>query len=271
MCEVCDAKNRLLFTCRDLREAGQADLAIKFEGFVEIVRSRVYEADNPDKNRQKKVKMLDLANSFAQGYMPMSEEVFLSKINSFHLPNDDSFSMREAMKEAMIDLFIIYRNRLPWALYGGYVFMVTRPNIHVAERLPDLKLLLPDDLPWECVDAVWHGFPPATALYMHILSVINRKTGTVPLHGCGCNHYMPPINDPDRVLMKIVYPKPDDIVIETEVPLSHCLNAIETLVQETFVLFGETTKSLQHFVRNSLDSDDPTEASQLQPELGFTL
>jgi len=246
MCIVCDSKKRLLMVCDCLDEVGQSDLSLKFQAFIDIVRGRVYDDENKDRNCAMKAKMLDMATSFAEGYMPISKSEFLAKINAFNLPNDSSFSLRKSMRTAMIELFDVYENRLPWALYGGYMFMVTRPNVHVAERLPDLKSLLPDDLPWECVDAVWHGFPPATALYMHILSVINKRTHTVPLHGCGCNHYLPPIQEPGIAKMTVVYPEPADIVEETEVPLSHCLNAIETLVRETFVLFGETTKSINH-------------------------
>ncbi len=247
MCTVCNSKNSLLAVCDQLDSVDQSDLALKFRAFVDIVRGRIYNEDKST-NCQMKAKMIDLATAFAKGYLPISRIDFVDKINSFDLPQDSTLPLRQSMRTAMIDLFDIYRNRLPWALYGGYMFMVTRPNVHVAEKLPELKALLPDDLPWECVDAVWHGFPPATALYMHILSVINRRTRTVPLHGCGCNHYLPPIVEPDIEKMLVLYPQPVDIIEETEVPLSHSLNAIETLVQETFVLFGDTTKSIKHHV-----------------------
>ncbi len=253
MCIVCDAKNGLLSVCKRLDGANQSDLALKFRAFIDIVRGRIYDEKDKERNCAMKVKMLELATEFAKGYMPISKSDFLAKINLFNLPEDESFHLRHSMRLSMLDLFDVYGNRLPWALYGGYVFMVTRPNVHVAERLPELKAMLPDDLPWECVDAVWHGFPPATAIYMHILSVINKHTRTVPLHGCGCNHYLPPIQEPDLAQMMVVYPEPDDIIEETEVPLSHCLNAIETLVRETFVLFGETSKSIRHQI-SSADS-----------------
>lgn len=251
MCVVCDAKSNLMSVCEELKGAGQPDLALKFEAFIEIVSGRIYDQENRELNSRMKAKMFDLASSFARGYLPILRPDFLAKIDRFNLPKDSSIQLRKAMRRAMIDLFDVYGNRLPWALYGGYMFMVTRPNVHVAERLPELKSLLPDDLPWECVDAVWHGFPPATALYMHILAVINRHTGTVPLHGCGCNHYLPPIQKPGAAQMLVIYPRPTDIIEETEVPLSHCLNAIETLVWETFVLYGETTKSLRHHVSSA--------------------
>ncbi len=246
MCKVCDAKNALADVCEQLDMFGQSDLALKFQNYSEIVRSRTYDIENKERNSDLKVRMLDLARQFATGYMPVTKDKFHQRICQFNIGHKGAGEIRFGMKNAMIELFSIYGNRLPWALYGGYMFMVTRPNVHVAERLPELKHLLPADLPWECIDAVWHGFPPATALYIHILAVINRHTGTVPLHGCGCNHYLPPIKDPGTTIMQIVYPQPEDILAETEVPLSHCLTAIETFVLETFVLFGETTKSLQH-------------------------
>ncbi len=246
MCIVCDARNDLLAICNRLDDEGQADLALKFRAFIEIVGSRTYDVKDAERNRSMKVEMFNLATQFAKGYTKTTFDCFAKKLNSFDLPKDEDSMLRNSMKFAMIDLFTIYGNRLPWALYGGYMFMVTRPNMHVAERLPNLKELLPSDLPWECVDAVWHGFPPATAIYLHILSIISKHTGTVPLHGCGCNHYLPPVRKPNWERTLIVYPQPEDIIEETEVPLSHCLNAIETLVQETFVLFGETSKSIKH-------------------------
>jgi len=246
MCIVCDAKNRLFAQCEKLEAAQQGDLALKFRAFADLISSRTYDAENANRNREIKIKMLDLATRFAAGYMPITVASFQRKLDRFKLPGDDSFHLRLGMRSAMADLFSVYGNRLPWALYGGFMFMASRPNLHVAERLPDLRHLLPEDLPWECVDAVWHGFPPATALYLHILSVINSFTGTVPLHGCGCNHYLPPVRKPGRAEMLIAYPRPADIVTETEVPLAHCLVSIEALVQETFVSLGPTTKALQH-------------------------
>lgn len=252
MCTICDSRKKLLSVVDQLTSSGQPDIALKFTAFSEIVSNRTYHQDSSE-DKKIKLQMFTLATSFAEGYMPISREDFLGRINFFVLPDDESADIRQSMKSSMIELFDMYGSRLPWALYGGYMFMVTRPNVHVAERLPDLRQLLPEGLPWECIDAVWHGFPPSTALYLHVLSVINKHTGTVPLHGCGCNHYLPPIISPDRALMNITYPAPQDIIAETEVPISHCLTAIETLVLETLQQFGSTTKSLAHQVATTPD------------------
>jgi len=254
------SRKKLATVAAQLDKYGDGDIAIKFESFGDIVLAATYDSDEA-RDGSMKQKMLDLAVSLAEGYLPISKQDFLVKLDGFDLPVDESGKTRRGMKDVMVSLFQIYGNRLPWALYGGYMFMVTRPNLHVAERLPDLKALLPADLPWECVDAVWHGLPPATSLYLHILAVINRYTGTIPLHGCGCNHYLPPIERPDDPRMKVLYPPPKDVRIETEVPVSHMLLAIESLVRGLPHEIGETEKSLRHHVSKAHDVEHPhTEA-----------
>lgn len=265
MCAVCDAKNALKKVIEEL-EASAADIAGHFTALIDYVTNggHAYSADR-DENAHLKVRIFTLATEFARGFLPTTSEAFMAKIEAFDLPRDSHYEVRQGMKKAMVELYGHYGNRLPWALYGGYMFMASRTNITVAERLPDIRDQLPSDLSWECIDAVWHGYPPSTVLYLDILSVINRHTRTVPLHGCGCNHYLPPVPLPDAdAAIRIEYPAPvgDNIRIETEVPVAHAILAIESLVRGLPHALGTSDKALNHHA----DKGAKTLVRQLIPE-----
>ncbi len=250
MCTLCNAKNALGTAVSRLNDAGSPDIASKFAAFVDHVSASQY-ADDPAVSKKIKVRCLNSALRLCEGYMPTDRKAFELKIDEFRASSTAgtvAIRIRDGMRVAMLELFDLYGMRLPWALYGGYMFMVTRPNLHQAERLPELAPHLPEGLPWETIDAVWHGLPPATSLYLHILSVINRHTGTIPLHGCGCNHYLPALPGQGDPKMMVVFPAPtpDQVVTETEVPVSHMLLAIESLARGLPHALGETDKSLNH-------------------------
>jgi hypothetical protein len=243
MCDMCDAKRGLIAVISQINDSGSSDIGDKFSGLIETVGTSVY-AENKEESRAIRLRILSLATAFAKGYIPMKQKAFEERLGEFPLPVD-GHRIRLGMRNAMEELFGLYQHRLPWALYGGYMFMASRPNLYVAERLPELGHLLPQDLPWECVDAVWHGLPPCTTLYLHVLAVINRHTGTIPLHGCGCNHYLPPVRDPGDPSMCVRYPEPTDIIAETEVPVSHMLLSIESLARGLPHAMGMTEKALR--------------------------
>lgn len=244
MCVVCDAKNKLRAVIGQINASGSRDIGDKFSGLIDTVSENTYAKDGAE-NTRIKIRIYKLATSFAQGYLPLRRKDFEIRLGQFPMPTD-GHRIRRGMRNAMEELFGIYGARLPWALYGGYMFTASRPNLHIAERLPELSALLPEDLPWECVDAVWHGLPPCTTLYLHILAVINRHTGTIPLHGCGCNHYLPPVKDPGDPNMLVRYPEPTDIIAETEVPVSHMLLSLESLARGLPHAMGVTEKALKH-------------------------
>lgn len=234
MCKKCDLTNALKGA------EGLEDIHEKMLGFRDFVGAQEYPSD------EMRAEIWGLAATFALGYLIVKDRL---PVERFMYPRDEWSTLRQGMVHAVEEIYKRFGNRLPWAFYGGYLFMAARPNPSVAERLPELKHLLPEDLPWECVDAVWHGLPSATNLYMHLMSFFSKHAGTVPVHGCGCNHYMPPMpkggdSDP-RCIIEWPF-NYDDLVAETEVPVAHMLVAIESLARGLPHSLGESEKSLRH-------------------------
>lgn len=90
-----------------------------------------------------------------------------------------------------------FGNRLPAIMYNTLAFAGTREDPHMEVRIPDIE----DDLikligsDWIAADTVLHAMPKCSKLNLHTLSLINKATGSVLMHGCGCNHVVPAMGE----------------------------------------------------------------------------
>lgn len=90
-----------------------------------------------------------------------------------------------------------FGNRLPAIMYNTLAFAGTREDPHTEVRIPDIE----DDLikligsDWIAADTVLHALPKCSKLNLHTLSLINEATGSVLMHGCGCNHVVPAMGE----------------------------------------------------------------------------
>lgn len=255
MCSVCEWKKSARASAGRLEKTNAVicgspvsldDIAQKISGMIDHVDGATYHAVD-EINKGIKTRLLALVTEFSDGYARMAEEWTEDRFRgALHIPCDGYRDLRDSTVSAVWALYQKFGARFPWAFYGGYLFMAARPNPSVPERLPELATLLPKGLSWECIDAVWHGLPPATTLYMEVLRIFSEKMGMIPLHGCGCNHYLPPV--PDRsTAWKIACPpmSEDRVVEETEVPVAHMLVALENLVRGLPHSLGESSKSIR--------------------------
>lgn len=217
------------------------DIALKFEALPDAIGPVAYSPDKSESGRIK-IQVYEHAAALARGYLLVDDGL---PVDTFQYPSDDHAPVRRGLVDAVSEIHGRFGSRLPWAFYGGYLFLASRENLTLPERLPDVARLLPGNLPWQTVDAVWHGLPTATRLYMGLLTVFSRRTGRIPLHGCGCNHYLPPIREDDRFRVECPEIPASEIAAETEVPVSHFLVQLELLARGLPNDLGLSHKALE--------------------------
>lgn len=241
MCAKCDQHKKQQYI---LQNAGHVDIAEIFA----TTRKR-YKDSRKTYPLLDFVSLLDLVLQLEGGYASMvpgqCRARYLDGFDVGSVPNDEHHQDRVNLAQAVLDLYSQFGARLPWHFYGGYLSLAVRKsNITVAERLPDLAESFPSDLDWRIVDAVWHGLPPVTALYLNILQTFVGRVGRPPLHDCGCNHMIPPRPDGTWTLSA---PPLGDIVEITEVAVVRILAAMRDIVLwNDCELFGITSKRLRH-------------------------
>lgn len=242
MCAKCDQHKKQQ---KILREAGHGDIAEIFA----TTRGHLKDLKENHPSLPLEI-LLDLVLQMEGGYASMVPGQCRARyLDGFDVvgsvPNDEHRQDRVNLAQAVLDLYRQFGARLPWHFYGGYLSLAVRENnITVAERLPDLAESFPSDLDWRIVDAVWHGLPPVTALYLNILQTFVEKVGRPPLHGCGCNHMIPPRPDGTWTLSA---PPLGNTVEITEVALVRILAALRDIVLwNDCEAFGITSRRLRH-------------------------
>lgn len=128
-----------------------------------------------------------IAEEFARGYLlapGFDIKAFRPKVE------DPLFDLKEDYADAIQVLFVEFGDRLPIQFYHTLAFMCLRDDPTEDARIPDIAHLLPDGLSWQAADTVLHTFPICYRLSFHIQSVINKFTGRILGHSCGCNHQL---------------------------------------------------------------------------------
>lgn len=116
-----------------------------------------------------------------------------------------------------------FGDRLPAIVYNTLAFAGTRENPHTEVRIPDVEgnLIALTGSDWIAADTVLHALPKCSKLNLHVLSLINDATGSVLMHGCGCNHVVPAMGEYRiECFMKL---DAATIIEETESLLRHML------------------------------------------------
>lgn len=90
-----------------------------------------------------------------------------------------------------------FGDRLPAIVYATLAFAGTRENPHTEVMLPDIQegLQKATGSDWQSADSVLHALPKCSRLNLLVLSLINEATGSVLMHGCGCNHVIPAMGE----------------------------------------------------------------------------
>lgn len=90
-----------------------------------------------------------------------------------------------------------FGGRLPAIVYNTLAFAGTREDPHTEVRIPDVEhnLIKLTGSDWIAADTVLHALPKCSKLNLHTLSLINEATGSVLMHGCGCNHVVPAMGE----------------------------------------------------------------------------
>lgn len=93
---------------------------------------------------------------------------------------------------------------LPVLLWETLAALGTREDVHRERAILDIADELP--YPWYISDAAIHATGKTYPLLLAIETAINRHTGTVLLHDCGCNHLLPELPD-EPVIIRYQLPK----------------------------------------------------------------
>lgn len=90
-----------------------------------------------------------------------------------------------------------FGDRLPAIVYNTLAFAGSREDPHTEVRIPDVEsdLITLTGSDWIAADTVLHALPKCSKLNLHVLSLINEATGSVLMHGCGCNHVIPAMGE----------------------------------------------------------------------------
>ncbi len=126
-----------------------------------------------------------IAETIAAGYLSaraFSTEEFAPA------PDDAFFELKVQYLKAVKEIHDRFGDRLPRQFYDTLAFMSVRSNPTQEERIPELEHLLPGGMDWKTADSVLHAMPLCSRLYLHVQTVINRETGRILGHGCGCSH-----------------------------------------------------------------------------------
>lgn len=144
------------------------------------------------------------------------------------VPEQDSRLYDTKMKYlgAVQKLHAQFWDRLPVIVYNTLAFAGTREDPHTEVRIPDIEssLIALTGSDWIAADTVLHALPKCSKLNLHVLSLINEATGSVLMHGCGCNHVIPAMGEYRiECFMKL---DEATIIEETESLLRHMLGDI---------------------------------------------
>jgi hypothetical protein len=99
---------------------------------------------------------------------------------------------------------------------------------------------------------------------MDVLTVFSRRTGRIPLHGCGCNHYLPPLREDDRFRVECPEIPAAEILAETEVPVSHFLVQIELLARGLPNNLGLSQKAIEMHAKAGAALPAPEEVEEAE-------
>ncbi len=120
-------------------------------------------------------------------------------------------------------LHLQFGDRLPAIVYHTLAFAGTREDPHTEVRIPDIEgdLIALTGSDWISADTVLHALPKCSKLNLHVLSLINEATGSMLMHGCGCNHVIPAMGE--YVIQCFMKLDEATIIEETESLLRHML------------------------------------------------
>lgn len=160
----------------------------------------------------------EIAERFAAGYLGVAT----FSLDAFRPdPSDPLFTLKANYLAAMQEIFLRFHDRLPRQFYATLAFLGTRDDPTVEERIPEIEHLLPDGMNWQIADSMLHAMPLCSRLYFDIQTIINRHTGRILGHGCGCSCIMAEM--PTCIVNAAMGDKPDVIAEETESFLRHGL------------------------------------------------
>ena len=163
----------------------------------------------------------DTTQYFAQQYLQSSAGINFSRFEPEQ--SDRLHGTKVKYLGAIKMLHGQFGDRLPAIVYNTLAFAGTRADPHTEVRIPDVEndLIALTRSDWISADTVLHALPKCSKLDLHVLSLINQATGSVLMHGCGCNHVIPAMGE-YRIEC---FMKPDEatIVEETESLLRHML------------------------------------------------
>jgi len=126
----------------------------------------------------------DIVETYARGYIESAQ----FNINDFKPCEEDPFYQLKAnYLNAVKEINQRFGNRLPIQFYQVLGFMTLRQDPTQEERIPDLEHLLPGQMGWKFADAVLHALPLCSRLYFDVQTIINKHTGRILGHGCGCS------------------------------------------------------------------------------------
>lgn len=150
---------------------------------------------------------LGIQVEIVQGLVGDSAEYFAAQYLQAHagidfvrfVPEQDSRLYGTKMKylSGIQKLHAQFGDRLPAIVYNTLAFAGTREDPHTEVRIPDIESALIEltGSDWIAADAVLHALPKCSKLNLHVLSLINETTGSVLMHGCGCNHVVPAMGE----------------------------------------------------------------------------
>ncbi len=127
----------------------------------------------------------EIAEIFASGYLT-ARDFDVSKLAPAE--GEEFYNLKTRYLAAVGEIHKKFGDRLPRQFYETLAFMVQRPNPTKEERIPEIGHLLPEGMNWMMADAVLHAMPLCSRLYFDVQTRINRATGMILGHACGCSH-----------------------------------------------------------------------------------
>ncbi len=161
---------------------------------------------------------MQITETYAKGYLEAGAfqvEDFIPKVE------DPFYELKTKYLDALATIHRRFGNRLPRQFYDTLAFSARRSDPTKEGRIPDLAHLLPNNMDWKTADAVLHAMPLCSRLYFDVQTVVNKKTGRILGHGCGCDHSLAAM--PTCIVDAAMGDKTEIMLEETESFLRHLL------------------------------------------------
>ncbi len=183
------------------------DILASLQGFMEFMHSKGYCSLGKE-----------ITEIYAGGYL--TAKAF--RAEEFLPMHEDEFSgLKRQYLEALAAIHNRFGDRLPRQFYDTLAFMAIRHDPTKEERIPDLEHLLPGQMKWQTADAGLHAMPLCSRLYLDVQTEINKATGRVLGHGCGCSCSMAAM--PTCIVSAAMGDSTEILLEETESFLRHLL------------------------------------------------